>query len=83
MKHAENRLLAELPEAERSKILRMKTEPQPDEIHEVRIFDFPRYLVRPRTCWRITRTFCDVSFNVECVLCCVTLLHRRERVKTA
>eukprot|EP00903_Cladosiphon_okamuranus_P016675 g15376.t1 len=34
VKHAESRLLAELPEAERSKILRMKAEPQPDEIHE-------------------------------------------------
>eukprot|EP00752_Nemacystus_decipiens_P006119 g5519.t1 len=34
IKHAENRLLAELPEAERNKILRMKAEPQPGEIHE-------------------------------------------------
>ncbi|CAN0440063.1 unnamed protein product, partial [Ectocarpus sp. 12 AP-2014] len=34
VKHAETRLLEELPQAERSKILRMKAEPQPDEIHE-------------------------------------------------
>lgn len=34
-KHAETRLLQELPQAERSKILRMKAEPQPDEIYEV------------------------------------------------
>lgn len=34
-KHAETRLLEGLPQAERSKILRMKAEPQPEEIHEV------------------------------------------------
>lgn len=35
LKHAESRLLQELPQAERSKILRMKAEPQLDEIYEV------------------------------------------------
>ncbi|CAN0375655.1 unnamed protein product [Laminaria digitata] len=34
VKHAESRLLQELPQAERSKILRMKAEPQLDEIYE-------------------------------------------------
>ncbi|CAM9153867.1 unnamed protein product [Pylaiella littoralis] len=34
VKHAETRLLEGLPQAERSKILRMKAEPQPEEIHE-------------------------------------------------
>lgn len=33
--HAEKRLLDELPQAERSKILRMKAKPHPDEIRQV------------------------------------------------
>ncbi|CAM9431814.1 unnamed protein product [Hapterophycus canaliculatus] len=34
VKHAEARLLERLPRAERSRILRMKAEPRPEEIHE-------------------------------------------------
>lgn len=33
--HAEERLLAELPWAERSKIVRMRSEPEQDEVIEV------------------------------------------------
>lgn len=40
-KHAESRLLEELPQAERSKILRMKAEPQPEEIYEVCVCCIP------------------------------------------
>lgn len=36
-KHAENRLLEVLPEVERSKILRMRMEPKPEEIQQVAI----------------------------------------------